>query len=677
MNKKRINDRYEIEKPIGGGGMADVYLARDIILDRNVAVKVLKPQFSEDEEFIKRFRREAQAATSLSHPNVVNIYDVGEEDKLYYIVMEYIEGYTLKDYIQQKGKLHVHEAVSIMEQITSAIEHAHENHIIHRDIKPHNILIGKDHIAKVTDFGIARAISEATITHTNSVLGSVHYLSPEQARGGHVTYKSDIYSLGIVMYEMLTGEVPFNGDTAVSVAIKHLQNPLPFLRDKDPSIPQSVENVVIKATAKSPLDRYETADEMVENLITVFDAKRNGEKRIHIPLDDADATKAVPIVGNVTLDNQATLVNGQNSGEHPLNTNNNTIDKQPKKKKTAKFWVTLSIAILLFIFGAMYVAFSLIPSLLHVDEVTIPDDLVGMEFEEVYEILSDLELEVEEEYSYNDEWDEGIVIRHDPVAGRSVKVGTVVTVYVSDGIEPTPMVNVIGETRQIAERLLEQYDSVEIEYRESSDYDGDTVLDQTPAPGELVIPNETVVSLIVSERPTYMMANLYGISRDEVIESYANHPLLDLNFEDGEYHPTIEEGTVISQYPPRGTEISERTEVRIVLSLGPEPEEEPEEQPITVNVPFLMDVSDLDISGNNDNNNDDGEQRVRVRISIQDMMYSTPFQVIDREIIGGEVFQIPMTVAPGESGFILAYVGDEEYRDSPYEYSYDDLKQYE
>ncbi|MED3564298.1 protein kinase domain-containing protein, partial [Bacillus xiapuensis] len=227
---KRISGRYKILEMIGGGGMANVYLAHDMILDRDVAVKILRLDFANDEEFIRRFHREAQSATSLVHPNIVSIYDVGEEDSIYYIVMEYVDGQTLKQYIQGHSPLPVEEAIDIMKQLTSAISDAHQNHIIHRDIKPHNILIDRSGNVKITDFGIAMALSATSITQTNSVLGSVHYLSPEQARGGMANRKSDIYSLGIVMFELLTGRLPFSGESAVSIALKHLQSETPSLR---------------------------------------------------------------------------------------------------------------------------------------------------------------------------------------------------------------------------------------------------------------------------------------------------------------------------------------------------------------------------------------------------------------------------------------------------------------
>ena len=265
---KRINERYKIIEFIGSGGMANVYLARDMILDRDVAVKVLRFDLANDEDIIRRFRREAQSATSLSHPNIVNIYDVGEEGNIYYIVMEYVDGQTLKQFIQNQHPIPLEQAIDIMMQITSAIGHAHQNNIIHRDIKPQNILIDKQGRVKITDFGIAVALSSTTITNTNSVLGSVHYISPEQARGGLASKKSDVYALGIVMFELLTGRPPFQGESAVSIALKHLQSKTPRPSEWNPDLPQSVENIVLKATAKDPYYRYNDADEMKDDLFT-------------------------------------------------------------------------------------------------------------------------------------------------------------------------------------------------------------------------------------------------------------------------------------------------------------------------------------------------------------------------------------------------------------------------
>lgn len=289
---KRINDRYKIIEYIGGGGMANVYLARDMILERDVAVKVLRLDLANDDELIRRFHREAQSATSLVHPNIVNIYDVGEEDNIYYIVMEYVDGETLKQYIQNHFPIPIEKVIDITLQITSAISHAHQNNIIHRDIKPQNILIDKKGNVKITDFGIAVALTSTTITQTNSVLGTVHYISPEQARGGVATKKSDIYSLGIVLFELLTGRLPFSGESAVSIALKHLQTETPHPRSWNPSIPQSVENIILKATAKDPFYRYDDIEEFKADLLTCLDPSRINEPPFVLPVDE-EATKII------------------------------------------------------------------------------------------------------------------------------------------------------------------------------------------------------------------------------------------------------------------------------------------------------------------------------------------------------------------------------------------------
>ena len=274
---QKINDRYEIIKTIGEGGMANVYLANDTILDRKVAIKVLRGDLSNDEKFIRRFKREALSVSNLSHPNIVEVYDVGEEDGNYYIVMEYIEGKTLKQLLQKRGALTLNEVIDIMTQLTDGLAHAHEAYIIHRDIKPQNIMIEDNGLVKITDFGIAMALNSTQLTQTNSVMGSVHYLPPEQANGKGSTVKSDIYSLGILMYELLTGSVPFEGESAVSIALKHFQNDIPSVRQRHPEIPQPLENVVLKATAKEITDRYKTVNEMYADISTSLNPERANE----------------------------------------------------------------------------------------------------------------------------------------------------------------------------------------------------------------------------------------------------------------------------------------------------------------------------------------------------------------------------------------------------------------
>ena len=288
---QKINDRYEIIRSIGEGGMANVYLGYDTILDRNVAIKILRGDLSNDEKFVRRFQREALSASSLSHPNIVEMYDVGEDDGLYYIVMEYVEGKTLKQLLKKRGSLTLSEAIDIMLQLTDGMAHAHDSYIIHRDLKPQNIMIQDDGQIKITDFGIAMALNSTQLTQTNSVMGSVHYLPPEQANGSGSTLKSDIYSMGILMYELLTGKLPYKGENAVEIALKHLKEPLPSIRDEIPDIPQSVENVILRATAKNPKNRYNDAREMLEDLKTVMDDSRINEPRYEFKYEEFDDEK--------------------------------------------------------------------------------------------------------------------------------------------------------------------------------------------------------------------------------------------------------------------------------------------------------------------------------------------------------------------------------------------------
>ncbi|MBR4351258.1 MAG: Stk1 family PASTA domain-containing Ser/Thr kinase [Bacilli bacterium] len=277
---QKINDRYEVKALIGEGGMANVYLGYDSILERDVAIKVLRGDLADDEKFVRRFRREAQSASLLNHPNIVQIYDVGEDDGNFYIVMEYINGQTLKQIIKKRKRLSISETIDIMCQLTDGLSSAHDSYIIHRDIKPQNIMILDDGMVKITDFGIAMAVNASDLTQTNSVMGSVHYLPPEQASGKGSTIKSDIYSLGIMLYEMLAGTMPFRGETAVEIAMKHLKTPMPSIRKVRDDVPQSLENIILKAAAKNPKNRYNNVRELYEDLKTCLDEQRKDEKRI-------------------------------------------------------------------------------------------------------------------------------------------------------------------------------------------------------------------------------------------------------------------------------------------------------------------------------------------------------------------------------------------------------------
>ena len=298
MKGQKISDRYQIIKSIGEGGMANVYLAYDTILDRNVAVKVLRGDLATDEKFVRRFQREALSASSLNHPNIVEVYDVGEDNGQYYIVMEYIEGKHLKELLKKRGHLTITEVVDIMLQITDGMSVAHDSYIIHRDIKPQNIMILENGLVKITDFGIAMAMNATQLTQTNSVMGSVHYLPPEQANGKGATLQSDIYSMGILMYELLTGKLPYRGENAVEIALKHLKEPLPSIREEIPNIPNSIENIIKKATAKNIKNRYADAREMHEDLLTCLDDSRKNEPPYQFKYSENnyDDTKMVKII---------------------------------------------------------------------------------------------------------------------------------------------------------------------------------------------------------------------------------------------------------------------------------------------------------------------------------------------------------------------------------------------
>ena len=337
MKGQKISDRYQIIKSIGEGGMANVYLAYDTILDRNVAVKVLRGDLATDEKFVRRFQREALSASSLSNPNIVEVYDVGEDNGEYYIVMEYIEGKHLKTLLKKRGKLTVSEAVDIVMQITDGLSVAHDSYIIHRDIKPQNIMILENGLVKITDFGIAMAMNSTQLTQTNSVMGSVHYLPPEQASGKGSTLQSDIYSIGILFYELLTGKLPFKGENAVEIALKHLKEPLPSIKEEIPSIPQSVENIIIKATAKNPKNRYADAREMHEDLKTCLDPRRANEPKIKLKYQELDDTKAIkPIkVEEKKNDNKKQVNNNKNkNNEEEIIAKKITGDDLKKQNKT-------------------------------------------------------------------------------------------------------------------------------------------------------------------------------------------------------------------------------------------------------------------------------------------------------------------------------------------------------
>ncbi|HET7522114.1 MAG TPA: Stk1 family PASTA domain-containing Ser/Thr kinase [Bacillales bacterium] len=597
MLGKRINDRYELLSVVGGGGMAVVYKARDLILDRIVAVKVLRSEFSDDDEFIRRFRREARSVASLSHPNIVNIYDIGDDtNDVYYIVMEYVEGETLKQLIKREAPLPLGQALHMMDQITAAISHAHDQHIVHRDIKPHNILIDENGHVKVTDFGIAVAMTSATITHTNSVMGSAHYFSPEQARGGYADTKSDIYSLGIVLFEMLTGELPFSGTSPVSVALKHLQENIPDPRQLNPAIPQSVENIILKALSKDPVHRYGKVEDMQRDLRTALDPDRLNEPKFMVPDAEQETTKMMPPVGSG---------NHRNHGNGGSDGNGGSVDGSPDgddQKKPGRMkkvlWTTLLL--LLLVGGGTFAAFSIIPDLLYVDNVPVPK-VVGMEVDEARDLLEKKAFKVDTEKVYSDEYDKGIVTRQNPEAKTEVKKGSTVHLFVSKGPEKITLDDYTGKDKDSVELLLKElnFKDVEMTGVYSDSYKKGTIIEQEPDAGTEVVPEKTVLKLTYSRGPeTVEVPDLSGYTKDEAVQLLEEQGL-DPEFQGQEYSDKVEEGEVTRQSPDPGTEVEKDEAVEFWISKGPKPEPEPQPlpftQPITVEGPEKGKPADVKI----------------------------------------------------------------------------------
>ena len=548
---RTLNGRYKIKSLIGTGGMAAVYLAKDLILDRLVAIKVLRLDFRQNDDAMRRFRREALSATQLTHPNIVGVYDVGQSQEMNYIVMEYVEGTDLKDYVRQKGALHPIEAVRIMMQIVSAIAAAHQNRIIHRDIKPQNILIDKEGNVKITDFGIAVALSDTSLTQTNTLLGSVHYLSPEQARGGMATIQTDIYALGIVLYELLTGKVPFDGESAVSIALKHFQEPLPTIVNPIAMVPQSLENIVLKATAKDPMHRYKSCYEMFQDLKTCLDSTRLYEKKF-VPASFSGETKVLTPIHTQKVKPI------QTSKEIPVV----EMDEEKPVKKRRK-WPWLFLLLLISIIGIM--AFVFLQS--SPKEVQVPD-VTNLTEAAAKTKLADAKLNVTDVIQVkSDEIESGKVIETSPKAGSTVKEKSKITIKVSSGKEAVTMKDYRNKTYEAARDELKKLGfTVEKQEEYSDSVESGKVISQSIAPNQKVEGKDPVITLVVSKgESSIKMANLTGYTRAGAIE-YANSNNLALTITEEENEATAD--TVIRQSIREGAEVKKGTALTIVLSKG-------------------------------------------------------------------------------------------------------------
>ncbi len=583
---QKINDRYQIIKTIGEGGMANVYLAYDTILDRNVAVKVLRGDLATDEKFVRRFQREALSASSLSHPNIVEVYDVGEDNGSYYIVMEYIEGKQLKQLLKKRGKLTLNEVVDIMSQVTDGMSAAHDSYIIHRDIKPQNIMILENGLIKITDFGIAMALNSTQLTQTNSVMGSVHYLPPEQASGKGATIQSDVYSMGILMYELLTGELPFRGDNAVEIALKQIKEPVPSIRTKIENIPQSIENIIYKATAKNPKNRYKDAREMHDDLKTALSKERENEPKYvfkYAESNDENIKKSevrtTPVPTDQEMKKAARLKSKIDKNDEFLDkfaeTNEikatkieDTKAKVPKKKvvkdeKDEKKQENKLLLILAIIFTSLFVIVTalviVIPKFTTVKEVKIPD-VKNMSVVEAEEKLEALGLTVENEVKTEDSSDvqEGNVTRTSPQIGRTVKKGSSITLYVSIGEGGLILDDYTGQNYNKVQGILEEKDIfVVIKKEEPEDYNkvtADQVLRQEPAKGTVVKSGETVTLYVPDMNTTYPDFT-DGSWNLEKIQSWCEK--YSVTYVEPQYTMTNEysEGAIYKQNPAPGTRV--------------------------------------------------------------------------------------------------------------------------
>ncbi|WP_214776809.1 Stk1 family PASTA domain-containing Ser/Thr kinase [Exiguobacterium sp. s22] len=569
---ERINDRYRIEQQIGSGGMANVYRAHDEILNRTVAIKVLRSEFSHNEQFIRRFEREAHAATSLNHPNIVAIYDVGDEEDLYYIVMEYVDGVTLKQYLQEEY-ISVDEALRIVGQICDAIDHAHANRIIHRDIKPQNMMIDQQGNVKVTDFGIAVAMSNATLTHTMSVLGSVHYFSPEQARGKFADEKSDIYSLGAVLYELLTGRVPFVGETPVAVALQHLQDDPIRPIDLNPNIPQALENCVMQALAKSPGARHASVAAFKKDCMTSLSRERANEpKRLPTSQEEFDHTLVMaPVIPDEKTEAPVQASQTPTSNEQEKET--------PPVKKKRKWWIWILLVILLI--GGSITAYVVADEM---SRAVVPD-VVGMSIGDATSELEDSGFVVEVTERASDDVEEGEVISQNPQEGRKPKRGTTVTIVVSAGKETVEMPNVEGLSQSAAERMLKDlaFSDLEIKTEASETVDSGDVISQSLDPGEEVVPSEVTVTLVVSTGSNKVeLSNLAGYTFDEA-SIYAEQNKLKIVRRD-EFSTSVPKGQIIRQLPTAGTAVDPGTELTVIVSEGVEPTDVSIEREVSVEV---------------------------------------------------------------------------------------------
>lgn len=601
MESRILAGRYELFERVGEGGMAVVFKAKDRLLNRLVAIKILRPEYTKDSLFIESFRRESQIAANLVHPNIVNIYDVGKQGNIYYIVMELIDGKPLSDIIKEEGELDPRWAVAIAKEIASGLSLAHKHQLIHRDIKPHNILVTKDGVAKIADFGIAKTVSSDTFVgeKKDAVMGSVHYFSPEQARGGYVDERSDIYSLGIVLYEMLTGKVPFDGETAVEVAVKHMNEPMTPPSRLRADIPQDLEEIILKATNKLQINRYKTADEMITALnfvkfsrhsestgasaetVSEHEAAREAEKQAQLAKEKEEAAKA------------AEAENKESEAPETQKTEPETAEDAPSGKTPfyRNKWFQRFAAIIL----AILLAFPM-SKLFYVyvsrnnakDEAKEPvtlqaDDLRGMNYEDAKDMLSKkgLFLAIEMEL-VSSEYEAGVIMSQSPSAGETIKSGQVIRVSVSKGQTQDIVPDFTGKTLASARLMIQNYEYQlnEVIFETSDTVMEDYVIAQTPEKGAKVDKNNRVINLVVSKGPDLpepegLTCNVVGMTYDEAVAAIEAKGLVVGNV-NRTNNISIPADCIISQSPSGTETVEEGTSIDLIVSNGSGKSETPQ-----------------------------------------------------------------------------------------------------
>lgn len=609
-----IGHRYRIIRSLGEGGMANVYLAHDMVLDRDVSVKLLRLDLRDDPSTKRRFHREAMAATQLNDPHIVGIYDVSEDHGLQYMVMQYVKGTDLKAYIKKHYPIPLPQVIDIMEQVLSAVATAHAHGIIHRDLKPQNILIDENKNVKITDFGIAVAVSQDSLTQTNTLMGSVHYLSPEQARGSIATKQSDIYSLGIILFELLTGKVPFEGETAVSIALKHFREEIPSVREQNKGIPQALENVIIKATAKEPAERYNSVNEMAADLKTVLDPQRANEPRLKIQQDDNGETKVLDIKHLKADDYQS-----KKSTDSP------TVDPSTKTQKWKKYGIvsgTLGMIVLIAVCSWWFL----------IRQVIIPD-VEGMTVQKAEQRLHQQNLRIGKITQVNSQAvDKNRIVSTNPDVSHKTRVSTPINLTVSTGVKQLQMADYVGEDySSVAANLRRKGFQVHQEPVYSDDIDKGQIIKQNHKKGTIVKPaSDTIIFRVSAGKEPIKIPNFKN-QDISAVQQFANKNNLQLTTQEKK-SKTIATNHVINQTPRAGSTLNHGDTLTVSIANSGN---QTKTTNIQINIPF---------DGNG------GQRENRVQVYIRDANHNLTMEYQDITINQETTINVPFTLKQGQTG---------------------------